>query len=92
MQTIKPHNNQIFAKPSEGIKQTKTGLILSDEIDKPTTAEVINVGSRVKDIKSGDVISYKPYAASEVKLNSTDYILVADEDVLGVVIEVPNET
>ena len=51
-------------------------------------AEVINVGSKVKDYESKQTIIYKPYATVDIKLDNQDYFLVDQEDVLGTVIEV----
>lgn len=89
MQTIRPAKNQVFAKQPDKIKQTKSGFLLTDEAaEKPQTAEVINVGSGIDWIKSHDQIVYKPYAATEFKLNDEEFLLIEDIDVLGVVVEV----
>lgn len=87
MQTIRPINDQIFAQPSEPPKKTASGLLIADVAEKPTTARVLNTGPEVKSVKQNDVITYKSYTTTEIKLNNTDFILVKEEDVLGVVVE-----
>lgn len=88
MHRIRPASKQIFAKPTEAEKTTKSGLILSDgSVDKPRTAEVINVGSDVTWLKAHDTIVYKMYTTTDIKLDGVDYMLIAEEDVLGVVEE-----
>lgn len=88
MQTIKPAAKQVFARPTEAETRTKSGFILSDSaVDKPRTAEVINVGSEIDWIKPKDTIVYKMYTTTDIKLNNEDYMLIADEDILGVVVE-----
>ena len=37
------------------------------------------------DIKKGDKILFGKYAGSEVKVNGTEYLIMREEDVLGVV-------
>lgn len=89
MQTIKPASKQVFAKPTEVEKKTKSGFLLSDAaIDKPKTAQVINVGSDITWLKQGDTIVYKQYTTNDIKLNDEDFLLIAEEDVLGTVLEV----
>jgi len=87
MQTIKPASKHLFCKPQESIRQTQSGLLLAGAAQKPQMADVINVGSEVKDYKSKDVIIYKPYSITDIKLEGKEYFLVAEEDVLGSVVE-----
>lgn len=89
MQTIQPSKDVIFAKPEAAETQTASGILLAvDKVVKPKLAEAINIGSNVKSVKSGDTFVYKSYATTDIKINNEDYILVADEDVLGVVLDV----
>lgn len=88
MQTIQPSSKQLFCKPQESITQTKSGFLLTAEAaEKPRMADVINVGNKVEQYKAHDVIIYKPYATTDIKLENKDYFLVAEEDVLGSVVE-----
>jgi chaperonin GroES len=88
MKTIKPANNQLFCKPLKQEDKTASGLFLpSDSIADPQTAEVINRGEDVKQFKQGEIIVYKPYATVDIKLSGAEYFLIAEEDVLGVVVE-----
>jgi chaperonin GroES len=89
VQTIVPARKQLFCKPDEAETKTSSGFLLSKEAaEKPKTAQVINVGRGVDDFKAHDKIVYKPYTISEVKVNGDDYFIVAEEDVLGKVLEV----
>lgn len=89
MQTVKPSKHQLFCKPDEAQDKTESGFYISKSaVDKPKTAKVINVGSEVTEYGQNDTIVYKSYAPTEVKVNGDDYILVAEEDVLGKLIDV----
>ena len=88
MKTIKPAQNQVFAKPTEATTKTASGFILSTaNAQKPQTASVINVGGGVDWLKAKDTIVYKAYTTTDIKLDGQDYILLSAEDILGVIVE-----
>lgn len=85
---IRPLCNNITAKPIEVEKRTASGLFLTNDAAEQMetkTARVVAVGEKVSTIKIGDEIVYKPYATFDFKFRDKQYVLVADEDVLGVV-------
>lgn len=89
MKTIKPNSKLVFAKPIEQEKKTSSGLYIAPkEKFKKQFAEVVNAGSEVKAVKRHDTIIYQEYAATELDLDGEDYIIVAEEDILGIVVEV----
>ena len=89
MKTIKPANHQVFAKKIEASEKTASGIFVpKNAVDNLSQAEVINVGALVKDFNQHDQIIYREYAATETKLNDNEYLLIADEDILGKIIEV----
>ena len=89
MQTIRPAVNQLFCKRKEAETRTKSGIILQQKtVDKPHIAEVINGGSSVKGYQQKDTVIYKPYSTTDIKLEGEEYFLIAEEDVLGTVVEV----
>lgn len=88
MQTVKPAAKQLFCRPNEAEEITKSGFYLQKgSLEKPQTAEVINVGSDVKGFKQKDTIVYKPYATTDLKVDGKQYFLIAEEDVLGTMVE-----
>lgn len=89
MQTVKPAPTQVFAKPTEAEEKTASGFILTgSQVEKPKTASIINIGDKVKWLRPEDLIVYKPYTTTDIKLNGDEYFLIDAEDVLGVVLEV----
>lgn len=79
---LKPLKDYIVAKKEEAKNITASGLLLPEK-EKPAYAVVESVGKDVKDIKKGDKIIYKEYSTTPVKLDTTEYILVKEEDVLA---------
>lgn len=85
---IRPLCNNVTAEPIEIEKRTTSGLFVSQEAAEQMTtktARVIAVGEKVTSIAVGDEIIYKPYATFDFKYKEKAYVLVADEDVLGVI-------
>lgn len=87
--TIKPSKSNLFCRPEKAEDtQTASGLFIPKKSqDAPQTAEVINIGADVQGFKQKDKIVYKPYATTEIKLNNETFFLIAEEDVLGTVVE-----
>jgi chaperonin GroES len=87
MKTVKPSPTHLFCKPDEAETETASGFLLAAAAEKPKTAHVINVGSNVSTYHPKETIIYKSYATTELKLEGEEYFLIAEEDVLGVVID-----
>lgn len=73
----------------------KGGIIIPDTAkEKPQQGKVIAVGSGRRDekgnkmameVKKGDIILFGKYAGTEVKIDDHDYIIIREEDVLGII-------
>jgi chaperonin GroES len=92
---IKPLRDRIVVKRIEESEQKVGGIIIPDTAkEKPMTAEVIAVGSgRVLDdgkkvpleVKKGAKVLIGKYAGSEIKIEGTEYLILREDDVLGIV-------
>lgn len=91
---IKPLGDRVVIKMMESEETTKSGIVLPGSAkEKPQMAEVLAVGpgglvdgKEVKmEVKVGDKIIYSKYAGTEVKLDSNEYIIVRQSDILAVV-------
>lgn len=88
MQTIKPASKHLFCKPLEAETQTKSGFFLpGGAAEKPQMAVVVHVGAHVREYAVGDTIIYKPYSTTDIKFDGQNFFLVAEEDVLGKVVD-----
>ena len=73
-------------------EKTASGIILTGSAkEKPQFAQVIAVGTGIVDgkevkmeISVGDKVIYSKYATTEVKLENEEYIVIKQEDILGV--------
>lgn len=83
---IKPLGDRVVAVREKAQEKTASGLYLPDNAkEKPVVAEVKAVGKDVKLVKVGDKILYKEYSTTEIKIDTTDYLIVKEEDILATV-------
>ncbi len=92
---LKPLRDHIVARRMEEKEEKVGGIIIPDSAkEKPLTAEVIAVGSgRLLDdgkvvpleVKKGDKIIVGKYSGSEVKLDEKEYVILREDDVLGII-------
>ncbi len=82
---LKPLAAGIVAVRVAAETKTASGLYLPDGAkEKPIVAEVKSVGKDVKEVKVGDKVVYKEYAATELKTGGVEYLIIKEEDVLAV--------
>ena len=83
---IKPLADRVVAVREEAQTKTAAGLYLPDNAkEKPVAATVQAVGPDVKGVKKGDKILYKEYSTTDIKIDSTDYLIVKEEDILATI-------
>ena len=83
---IHPLSEYVVAQAEEPQSKTASGLYLPDNAqEKPKVAKVLAVGSAVKQVKVGERIIYKGYSTTDIKLNTEEYILVKEKDILATV-------
>lgn len=83
--SIKPLADRVVAKKDAAIDKTASGILLGASEEKSNTAVIESIGPDVKNVKTGDRIVYREYSATEVKVNSEEYLIVKEEDILAVI-------
>jgi chaperonin GroES len=91
---IRPLYDRIVVKRIEEAETTRSGIVIPDSAkEKPQQGEVTAAGRGKRlddgnmvalDVKVGDRILFGKYSGSETKLDGTEYIIMREEDVLGV--------
>ena len=92
---IRPLNDRIMVKRLEEEEKTKGGIIIPDSAkEKPAEGEIIAVGNgkmndkneRVPlEVKPGDRVLFSKYGGTDVKLDGEDYLIMREDDILGLV-------
>jgi chaperonin GroES len=92
--TLKPLEDRIVVKPSEGEETTVSGIVIPDTAkEKPQEGSVVAVGpgrfedgNRVPiDVAVGDKVIYSKYGGTEVKVEGDEYLILSARDVLAVI-------
>lgn len=92
--TLKPLGDRVVLKHLVAEETTKSGIVLPGQTkEKPQQAEVIAVGpggvvdgKEVKmEVKVGDQVIYSKYAGTEVKLDSEEYVVVKQSDIVAII-------
>lgn len=91
---IRPLNDRILVKRLEEEETTKGGIIIPDTAkEKPAEGEVVAVGNgklsekgeRIPvELKVGDRVLFSKYGGTDVKIEGEDYLIMREDDVLGV--------
>ena len=92
---IRPLHDRIIIRRLDEGEQQVGGIIIPDTAkEKPQQGTVIAAGAgkmrddgtrQVPDVQAGDRILFGKYAGHEVRLDGEDYLIVKEEDVLGVI-------
>jgi chaperonin GroES len=92
---LRPLQDRILVKRVEEETTTKGGIIIPDSAkEKPAEGKVMAVGNgktgddgkRIPlEIKEGDVILFGKYSGTEVKIEGEEYLIMREDDILGVI-------
>jgi chaperonin GroES len=92
--TLHPLHDRILVKRIEEGEVRRGGLIIPDSAkEKPQEGKVLAVGKGTVnedgkktplDVKAGDRVLFGKYSGSEVTLDGQEYLIMKEEDVLGI--------
>ena len=96
---MRPLRDRILVERVEEDEQRVGGIIIPDTAkEKPQQGRVVAVGKgRINDkgdvfpldVKEGDTVLFGKYAGAEIKLEGKEYLIIREEEVLGVLEGVP---
>ncbi len=94
---LRPLHDRILVKRTEDSEQIRGGIIIPDTAkEKPQQGEVVAAGTGKRldngsviplDVKVGNKVLFAKYSGSEVKIDGVEYLILREEDILGVVEE-----
>lgn len=92
---IRPLSDRIVVEPKELESKSAGGIVIPDtaDKDKPMQGTVIAIGigkfvdgkMHPLQVKVGDRILFGKYAGTNIKLDDTEYLVMREEDVMGVI-------
>ena len=92
---LKPLQDRVLVQRVEAMEKSAGGLYIPDSAkEKPQEGKVVAVGTGKRrddgsliapDVKKGDRILFSKYAGSDVTIDGNEYIIMREEDILGVI-------
>ena len=92
---LKPLADRVVVKKLDAEEKTAGGIVLPDTAkEKPQQAEVLAVGPgkmdekgtrQAMEVKVGDKVLFAKYSGTEVKIEGTEYIILAERDILAII-------
>jgi len=91
---IRPLHDRVIIRRLDEAEQKRGGIIIPDTAkEKPQQGEVIAAGEgkirddgtrQPLDVKPGDRVLFGKYSGSEVKLDDEEYLIMREDEILGV--------
>ncbi len=91
---FKPLQDRVIVQRLEEEEKTSGGIIIPDSAkEKPQQGKIVATGpgkvleggTKVElTVKKGDLVLFGKYAGSEVKIDGEDYLIMREDDILGV--------
>ena len=91
---IQPLGDRVLVKPAEQKETKRGGVIIPDSAkEKPQGGLIVATGKGKTtdegkvlpmDVKPGDKILYGKYSGSEIKIDDEDYLIMHQDDILGI--------
>ncbi|UPT72657.1 MAG: co-chaperone GroES [Elusimicrobiota bacterium] len=91
---IQPLGDRVLVKAVEAKETKRGGIIIPDSAkEKPQEGTVVATGKGKTtddgkvipmDVKAGDTILYGKYSGNEIKLDGEDYLIMHQDDILGI--------
>ncbi|PLX01220.1 MAG: co-chaperone GroES [Marinilabiliales bacterium] len=83
----KPLAGKVLVEPLPAESKTASGIIIPDTAqEKPQKGTIVAVGSDKGDVKmevkEGDVVLYGKYSGTEINIDSKDYLIMDQSDIL----------
>ncbi|ONC96464.1 co-chaperone GroES [Burkholderia pseudomallei] len=91
---VRPLYDRVIVKQIEQQRTTASGIVIPDSAaEKPEQGEIVALGNgrllqdgtlRALQLKVGDQVIFGKYAGQSIKVDGEDFLVMREEDVLGV--------
>lgn len=93
--SIRPLGDRVLVEREAAEEKTAGGIYIPESgKEKPQRGKVVAVGSGKRDdqgnthavdVKKGDVVLFGKYSGTEVKIDNVEYVVMREDDIIGVV-------
>ena len=92
---VQPLGERILVQRIEAEEKTAGGIVVPDTAkEKPKEGKIISLGTgkvndkgekQPFDVKEGDEVLFESYAGTEVKIDGEEYLIMKEDDILGII-------
>jgi chaperonin GroES len=92
---VKPLGDRVVVQAIEQDEVKKGGIIIPDTAkEKPQEGKVVAIGTGKRDdngklipfeVKKGDRVLISKYGGTEIKVDGKDYLIMREDDILGII-------
>jgi chaperonin GroES len=92
---VQPLADNVLIERLEAETKTAGGIVLPDTAkEKPQRGKVVNVGKgkilddgtvRKMQLKKGDLVLFRSYAGTDLKIDDKEYLMMSESDVLAII-------
>jgi len=92
---IRPLADKVLVQRLEAETKTAGGIVLPDSAkEKPQRGKIVSVGEgkmlddgtrKKMQVKKGNVVLFTSYAGTEVKIDSKEYLIMDESDIMAVI-------
>jgi chaperonin GroES len=92
---IRPLHDRVIVRRIEEGEQMRGGIIIPDTAkEKPQEGEVVAIGEgkyredgtrQTLDVKKGDRVLFGKYGGSEIKLDGEEFLIMREDEILGII-------
>ena len=92
---VRPLHDRVIVRRLDEEEKSAGGIIIPDSAkEKPIQGKIIAAGRgkilengdvRALDVKEGDTVIFSTYAGTEIKLDGDAFLMMREDDILGVV-------
>ena len=92
---FRPLHDRVLLRRLESESKTAGGIIIPDTAkEKPAQAEVVAVGTGVRDdsgklvplaVSAGDTVLFSKWSGSEVTIDGEELLVVKESDIMGII-------
>ena len=93
---VRPLGDKLLIKRAEAQSKTDAGIFLPESAkDKPKQGKVVATGNGNLNketgeympftVKKGDTVIFSSYSGTEIKIEGEEYLIMTEDDILGIV-------
>ena len=92
---IRPLADKVLVQRLEAETKTTGGIVLPDSAkEKPQRGKIVSVGEgkllddgtrKKMQVKKGNIVLFTSYAGTEVKIDSKEYLIMDESDIMAVI-------